>query len=128
VNYIALGNTHNKQWWIVLLFVCFSTTASVNSENRTNNPCSKRFLTYVYSKLTPPTSCQGILRFSQIMMAAPMTVAKQRPLSDSLDFFQLTFSSRSVIVIYLIKGNTYNNIVCFLSEANSILAVKCSAA
>jgi hypothetical protein len=35
----------------------FSTTASVNSENRTNNPSSKRFLTHVYSKLTPPTTC-----------------------------------------------------------------------
>jgi hypothetical protein len=47
------------------------------------------------------------------MMAAPMTVAKQQPISDSLDI-QLTFSSRSVIVIqgvleveaFLVTGGT----------------------
>jgi hypothetical protein len=74
-------------------------TASVNSENRTNNPSSKRFLTYVYSKLNRPPLVREFYDFNQIIMAAAITVAKQGPFGDSLVFFQLTFSSRSVILI-----------------------------
>lgn len=61
--------------------------------------------THMGCKLTPPTN--RYIYIYRNYVGIIYDVARQPPFSDSLDFFQFSFSFRSVIVRYLIKGNTY---------------------